>query len=308
MNAFVNSVFESDYIEKFIAIWNFPLVTFSGRSISVSNIVIAVFVLITGLIFSKLISKILERHFFKKFRLDIATSATVRVISNYIFIVLFSLLALHFANIPLTIFTFLGGAIALGVGFGSQSIINNFISGLIVLFERPVKVGDFIEIDSTLGLVEHIGSRSTRLLKPDNTHAIMPNSWLLEKKVLNWNYRDRKVRTSVLVGVAYGSNVENVFKQLNFACEQNSQILKKPVPTVLFESFGDNALLFEVIFWVEVDNLLQRRQIESSLRFEINQLFTKHKITIAFPQRDVHLDASKPLPIQMIQISEQTKP
>lgn len=304
MTIFVNSVFKSQYLEKFIAVWNFPLVTFSGRTIAVSNIFIAVFVLISGLVLSKLISKILERHFFKKFRFDIATSATVRVVTNYAFIVLFSLLALHFANIPLTIFTFLGGAIALGVGFGSQSIINNFISGLIVLFERPIKVGDFVELDGTLGLVEHIGPRSTRLLKTDNTHAILPNSWLLEKKVLNWNFRDRKVRTSVLVGVAYGSDVENVFKQLNLACEQNSQILKKPAPTVLFESFGDNALLFEVIFWVEVDTLLQRRQIESSLRFEINQLFSKNKITIAFPQRDIHLDASKPLPIQLVDISK----
>ncbi|MCI5072717.1 mechanosensitive ion channel [bacterium] len=304
MHFMVNPTFQSQYLEKFTAIWNFPLVTFSGRTIAINNIIIAVLVLISGLILSKLISKFLERHFFKKFKLDIATSATVRVVTNYIFIVLFSLLALHFANIPLTIFTFLGGAIALGIGFGSQNIINNFISGLIVLFERPIKVGDFVDIDQNLGLVEHIGPRSTRLLKPDNTHVIVPNSWLLEKKVLNWNFRDRKVRTSVLVGVAYGSDLETVFKQLYQACEQSSQILKKPAPTVLFESFGDNALLFDVIFWVEVDTLLQRRQIESGLRFEINQLFIKSNITIAFPQRDIHLDASKPLPIQLINKSK----
>jgi small-conductance mechanosensitive channel len=193
----------------------------------------------------------------------------------------------------------LGGAIAIGVGFGSQNVINNFISGLILLAERPVRVGDLVEIDGLQGSIEQIGARSTRLKTGANLEIIVPNSKFLENSVTNWTLSDTRIRTSVAVGVDYGSPTREVARLLQQAAEANPNVLRQPEPLVLFQGFGDNTLNFEVLFWISTRTTTHRLRVESDIRFAIDDVLRAANITIAFPQRDVHLDTSRPLEIRL---------
>jgi small-conductance mechanosensitive channel len=214
-------------------------------------------------------------------------------------ILLVIIIALITVKIPLTIFAFLGGALAIGVGFGAQNLINNFISGIILLFERPIKVGDIIEVEDTRGRVVTIGGRCSRVRRFDGIDILVPNSSFLEKNVVNWTLTDEVVRLSVSVGVAYGSPTQQVSDLMAGAAEAHEKILKQPQPVVLFEDFGDNALLFTIYFWSEVSPWMDFRIVASELRHEIDKLFAKAGITIAFPQRDVHLDSPTPIQVQI---------
>jgi small-conductance mechanosensitive channel len=200
--------------------------------------------------------------------------------------------ALDLLNVPLTAFAFVSGAVAIGVGFGAQNIINNFISGWILMWERPIRIGDFLEIGETRGTVESIDTRSTRIRRVDGVHLLVPNSQLLENTVVNWTLVDRRMRTLVRVGVAYGSPVQKVRELLEQAIEENDDVLNDPAPVVLFEDFGDSALIFDCYFWINADAERDVRRVRSDLRFAITALFEAAEIVIAFPQRDVHLDGA----------------
>ncbi len=189
---------------------------------------------------------------------------------------------------------------ALGVGFGSQNVINNFISGLILLAERPIKVGDLVQIDSLFGNVEEIGTRSTRIKTGANHEIIVPNSSFLESNVVNWTLSDDRIRTVVKVGVIYGSPTHEVTRLLTKAVQDHGMVLPKPDPILLFTDFGDNSLNFEIHFWIRMRSVMERLRIESDIRYKIDQLFCEAGLVIAFPQRDVHLDSVKPLEIRLL--------
>ncbi|MEJ2087947.1 MAG: mechanosensitive ion channel [Gammaproteobacteria bacterium] len=219
----------------------------------------------------------------------------VHLVQRVFYIVAFALLiftTLDLLNVPLTAFAFVSGAIAIGVGFGAQNIINNFISGWILMWERPIRIGDFLEVGDTRGTVEAINTRSTRIRRVDGVHLLIPNSQLLENTVVNWTLVDRRTRTVVRVGVAYGSPVQRVAELINQAVVENEEILEDPAPLVIFEDFGDNALIFDVYFWIHAVGDRDLRVIRSDIRFRIEALFRADGITIAFPQRDVHVDGA----------------
>ncbi|MDC8829590.1 mechanosensitive ion channel family protein [Alteromonas gilva] len=195
-------------------------------------------------------------------------------------------------EVPLTAFAFLSGAVAIGVGFGAQNIINNFISGWILMWERPIRIGDFLEVDGARGTVESINTRSTRIRRVDGVHMLIPNSKLLENTVVNWTLIDYLTRTSVKVGVAYGSDCKLVAKLIAEAVNIQEEVLQEPAPVVIFEDFGDNALVFEALFWVNATVERDLRRIRSNVRFAIDEIFAEHNVVIAFPQRDVHLDGT----------------
>jgi small-conductance mechanosensitive channel len=208
--------------------------------------------------------------------------------------------ALGLLGIPLTAFAFATGAIAIGVGFGAQNIINNFISGWILMAERPIRIDDYIEIENAHGVVESIGNRSTRIRRTDGVHMLVPNSLLLERTVTNWTLIDREVRTMVRVGVAYGSPVRKVAELILQAVTDQPETKANPAPSVSFEDFGDSALIFDAYFWCDVGGEKFLREIRSVVRFRITELFEQNGIVIAFPQRDIHLDAGDPLKIQLV--------
>ena len=198
--------------------------------------------------------------------------------------------ALSMLNVPLGAFAFVTGAIAIGIGFGAQNIINNFISGWILMGERPIRIGDLLEVNNTLGRVEAINTRSTRIKRTDGVRIVIPNSHLLENMVVNWNLGDEYIRIFVSVGVAYGSPVRRVAELIEQAVTEQEDVLQDPEPRVLFQDFADSALLFEAYFWTRLRPGGNLRLLRSEIRFRIDELFRENGITIAFPQRDVHLD------------------
>jgi small-conductance mechanosensitive channel len=219
----------------------------------------------------------------------------VHLIRRVFFVLALTLLVfttLDLLEVPLTAFAFVSGAIAIGVGFGAQNIINNFISGWILMWERPIRIGDFLEVSDARGTVEAINTRSTRIRRVDGVHLLIPNSQLLENTVVNWTLVDRLTRTTIRVGVAYGSPVRRVAELLGRAAGEHEHVLGEPRPLVVFEDFGDNALIFDIFFWVHADGEKDLRVIKSDIRFRIDELFAGEGIVIAFPQRDVHLDGT----------------
>ena len=208
---------------------------------------------------------------------------------------------------PLTAFAFLGGALAIGVGFGTQTIMSNFISGFILLAERPIRVGDLIELDDKRATVEEVGVRCTRIRTPDNVHILVPNSKFLDQSIINWTLSDKRVRVKVIVGVLYGSPVRDVERLLLEAAAKHVDVKKHPEPYVRFSDFGDNALIFALYFWVDMINITERLRISSDLRFYIDEHFRNAGIVIAFPQRDVHLDTLKPLDVRIMDQQKKTE-
>ncbi|MFT6976434.1 MAG: small-conductance mechanosensitive channel [Shewanella psychromarinicola] len=200
--------------------------------------------------------------------------------------------SMEILNIPLTAFAFVSGAIAIGVGFGAQNIINNFISGWILMWERPIRIGDFLEVGEARGVVECINTRSTLIRRNDGVHMLVPNSQLLENTVTNWTLIDKNARTFVRVGVAYGSDVIKVRELIYQVIGERDDILPQPEPSVLFEDFGDNALIFDLIFWVSAVSETDIRRRRSEIRFRMYELFNEHNVVIAYPQRDLHVDGN----------------
>jgi potassium efflux system protein len=283
----------------FLSLWHFKVFAWQGVPLTVGNLLMAGLFLalskrtaqkVTGLMMVRFLDPLIE---------DRSARTTYQ---RLVFITVFSavvVLALTMAGIPLTLFTVLGGALAIGVGFGSQNIVNNFISGLILLIERPVKVGDVIEIDSVMGTVVEIGTRSARIKTAENKDWLVPNAFLLEKPILNWSLSAPTVRTQVLVGVAYGSDVSKVRSIFEKIPSQFSFIEIHPKPIVLFEDFAESTLNFVFQFYVNVDAVHSLQWCRSEIRFWLEKKFQEEKIEIAYPQRDLHLRTSRPLEITL---------
>lgn len=288
-------------MSDFEKIWNYPLFSLSaGPQVTVSQVVLTVFVIILGLILAWYLRRLLGRQLIRAKVDPTAAEAIQRFIFYTILVVLF-ITALGLLSIPVTALAFISGAVAIGVGFGAQNIINNLISGWILMSERPVRIGDFVEIDEHRGIVESIGNRSTRIRRIDGVHLLVPNSQMLERVVVNWTLVDKDFRTTVRVGVVYGSPVRLVEKLLRQAVDEQSEVLKQPSPIVVFEDFGDNALIFDVFFWCRASSERELRLVRSDIRFRIEQYLSEHEIVVAFPQRDVHLYARTPIAVKVEQ-------
>ncbi len=281
-------------------VWRYEITNVNDTPITVRKIVLGLLILILGLRMSRMFSQFLGNRLLPGLGLDRPAAAVVRTLIFYVLTLTFILFALNFVDVPLTVFTVLGGALAVGVGFGSQNIVNNFISGLILLVEQPVRIGDLIQIGDLFGNVVRIGARSTQVKTGANVEIMVPNSSFLENNVVNLTLSDDNLRAHVEVGVSYGSPVREVTKLLKHAATEHGRVLKNPEPFVLFESFGDNSLVFEVHFWIRARAVMDRRMIESDIRKRIDTLFRGASIEIAFPQRDVHLDTRTPLRVQMV--------
>jgi potassium efflux system protein len=284
----------------FSDVWNFELVAIEGQPLTVKNVVLALVMVTLGFLLSGFLSRVVGRGVRRRLKVADAAAATVESIVFYVFLAWFILFALRLVSFPMTVFTVIGGALAIGIGFGSQNVMNNFISGLLLLIERPVKVGDLIQINGTFGHVERIGGRSTRVRTSVNTHVIVPNSTFLETNVLNWTLSDDLVRTSVSVGIVYGSPTREAARLIEQALTEHGRVLKEPAWTILFTEFGDNSLNFEAHFWVHSKQILDMRRIESDIRYRIDDLFREAGIVIAFPQRDVHLDTVRPIEVRLM--------
>lgn len=282
-------------------VWGTELTTVEERPITIGKVCLALLIFVGGYFVSRWLSRWLGSFLTHRIKVDQSASAAFQSLGFYGLLLSFLLGAMNFVSIPLTVFTFLGGALAIGVGFGSQNILSNFISGLILLAERPVKVGDLIQMDEYYGNIESIGARSTVVLTGTNLRLIVPNSKFLENNVINFTHGSNDViRCKVGVGVAYGSDTRVVTKLLEQAADDHGKVLKHPAAFVLFKEFADNSLNFELHFWLNMTRPLDQLQVESDLRYRIDTLFNEAGIVIAFPQRDIHIDASTPIPFRMV--------
>ncbi|MBK7867899.1 MAG: mechanosensitive ion channel [Ignavibacteriales bacterium] len=204
--------------------------------------------------------------------------------------------AIMSSGLDLNSFSLLAGALGVGIGFGLQDIVRNFISGIILIFERPVQIGDAVQVEELSGIVRKIGIRSSVIKTWEGAEVIVPNGNLISNKLINWTFSDHQRRVDIRVGVAYGSDVQKVLKLLHDCTKANEEILLKPEPTVFFKDFADSALLFELRCWTE--NFNSWLQIQSDLRVEIEKVLRENGIEIPFPQTDIHIKSGELIPVK----------
>lgn len=274
--------------ERIMAVLNTELLSGDGYTLTVRKLILALIILVLGIFLSKKFTNAIRKKMVRR-NMDPSAIMAVQKILYYILVIIFILITLNMVNIPLTAFAFLGGAMAIAVGFGAQNLFSNLITGFILMFQKPFKVNDIVQVDGITATIVEIGSRATTIRDFDNIEIMVPNSHFLSNKIINWTHSDKIIRGVVKVGVAYGSPVREVESLLMECARKHSKVLKNPEPYVVFGDFGDSALAFELYFWVDMRNA-SRFFVASDLRYMIDNSFAKNGITISFPQLDVHLD------------------
>lgn len=280
-------------------LWNLKLFKLGSTEVDVSQIIIALVVLVVGALLAKVIANRVGQRVLPRMKVNRGAASALQAILYYTLLAIAVLLSMQVAGVPLTVFTLFGGIVALGVGFGSQNIVSNFISGLIILIERPISVGDLVVVSDRMGTVQRVGARATHIEDYLGTTVIVPNSYILENKVSNLSLPTPVVRSSVTVGVAYGSDVKKVTELLELSVNEHERVIKQRQSAVLFTDFADSALVFEAHFWIQPKNTLDKLTIESEIRYCIDAHFRENSIAIPFPQRDTNLKADKPIEVRV---------
>ena len=276
-----------------------PIARVGKSDISVFNLFQVLIFIVVVFFLAHASRRVLLNQILRQTPLDLGIQHAIATFTQYIVIAFGFLVGLQTAGIDLSALTILAGAVGVGVGLGLQNIANNFISGIIILFERPIKIGDRIEVGAVNGDVVHIAARSTTVRTNDNIAIIIPNSSFISSNVINWSHGDSKVRFRVPVGVAYGSDVRLVERLLLEVAKENENVLENPPAAVRFLEFGDSALEFELRVWSS--RLLHRKGLLiSQLNFGIYEKFKQHQIEIPFPQRDLHFKTQPDVLRQMI--------
>ncbi len=291
--------------------WNFELfsvdetmnvegqnVTLS-RGVTVGKTVIAILLITAGFALCIAIANLIERQLTHRSQI---APVSIRIAKRWLLTVAFIILLINsllLVQIPLTAFAFMGGAIAIGLGFGMQTLLKNLISGLMMLLERPFRPGDTIEVAGIRGTIVDMNVRAAVVRDVNGIDTLVPNSTFLEQNVTNWSYTTSIIRQGFQVGVAYGSDLRVVAKLLEEEVGRHGKISKDHTPEVLLEDFAADALTFGVYYWIDIGAGVIGRQVASDLRFMIDASFRKNNICIAFPQRDVHLDIAGPLRVQL---------
>jgi potassium-dependent mechanosensitive channel len=260
--------------------------------ISVQMILFAALVIYLSIVISWVLRAVLEWEVFPRKGMDRGVRDAIKKLLHYTLIFLGFLLAISLAGIDLKNFAVLAGALGIGIGFGLQNIVNNFVSGIILLFERPIKVGDMVVIEGEWGTVRKIGLRSTVVETIDQSEIIVPNSDLVAQKVTNWTLSTKVARVTLPVGVAYGSDLAKVLEVLLEAAGKPEEVLADPAPSAIFTGFGNSSLDFELRVWIS--DIARRQVVRSELGQHVDQRFRETGVEIPFPQRDLHLRSLAP--------------
>ena len=270
------------------------------RSVTVDKVVTALAILIVGYWFAVRLARLIEGLAVTRMGMDASLARIARRWIMFLEVLVLVILSMLVVKIPLTIFAFMGGALAIGAGFGMQNLLKNLISGLMLLFERPFRPGDLVEVGGIRGRVLDIGVRSSHIRDANGIETLIPNSTFIEQNVTNWTLSNEAVRIVVKIGVAYGSPVKEVSDLLLEVADRHGLVEDDPLPQVQFEDFGSDALLFGLYVWVQLKPEVSWMVVASDLRYMINKTLTEHGIVIAFPQRDIHLDTSRPLEVRVL--------
>ncbi len=269
---------------------NTPFIHIGESPVTVSGIITSCFIVIFAIFISKIVQKAVGIQMDNRFKLDKGMSYAIQRFIHYGILVTAVMIAVQAIGLNLGSLAFIFGFLSVGIGFGLQNITSNFISGLILLIERPISVGDFIDVGGQIGTVIHVKMRSTIVMTLDNVAIIVPNSQLIENQVTNWSIEDQKIRIHCPVGVAYGSDIPKVKQSLLKVAQGHPNVLKTPAPDVRFEEFGDSSLNFELLFWIRDPK--KQDSIRSDMNYKIDDAFRDEKITIPFPQRDLHIQST----------------
>ena len=248
------------------------------RSVTIGKVLTAMAILVIGYWLAVVLARFAEQQAIKRFQLDPNVANIIRQWALAVLFLVLVIITLMFVKIPITAFAFLGGALAIGVGFGTQNLLKNVISGLLLLMERPLRVGDVIEVDNIRGMVTTIGLRSSTIRDTNGVETLIPNSNLLERNLTNWTYSSFRKRYSIRIAVATGSDARRVKEMLRDLAGQHGQILKDPEPYVLFEDFSEHALVFALHYWIEIGPNIDPAVVASDLRFMVENTFAEAKI------------------------------
>lgn len=264
-----------------------PVLTLGNRAYSIISLLILVVLLFSMFILAGILTNLLRSRVLRRAGINLGLQEVVATLVKYGIITISTIVLLQLWGLDLSSLTILASALSVGIGFGLQDIAKNFGSGLVLVFERPIQVGDFVDVGEFKGTVERIGARSTEIRTLDHVSIIVPNSRFLEHEVINWSHRNPVSRLHIPVGVAYHANPETVQDALLEAAQNHPDILKSPAPQVLFQGFGDSALKFELLIWTAAPH--RQFLLKSDLNFRIFEAFRRHQIEIPFPQHDLHL-------------------
>jgi small-conductance mechanosensitive channel len=262
-------------------------IVLGSTSFSFDTIIIFFIVIYVSIVFSSLLRVILEEDVLKRFSLSKGLPHTIAMMVKYTMIVAGFILAINAAGIPLDKLTIILGAFSVGIGFGLQNIFNNLVSGFILLLERPIQLGDTVQVGLLTGNVKSIGIRSSNILTFDGADVIVPNGQLVSNEVINWTLSDPKRRIEIAVGVSYKSDPALVHQLLSNILNEHPDVLKDPEPLVFFDGLGESSLDFILLYWIS-DNL-ENRRIKSEILFRVFSVLKENNIEIPFPQRDIHV-------------------
>lgn len=268
--------------------WNFELFHLGTSPFTTKTLVLLAVSLFLLFYLSSKIRRLLVNKIFPRYDLDIGVSQSIATIIRYVLVIIGFVIIFQTTGIDLSALGLLIGALGVGIGFGLQNITNNFISGVIILFERPIKVGDRIEIDKLAGNIVDISARATTIITNDNIAVIVPNSDFINSRVINWSHNNRRIRLNFPVGVSYNEDPEKIRTLLTQVANENPGVLRSPEPYVRFDEFGDSSLNFNLLVWT-TEYIDRPKILKSELYFEIFRMFKEHNVEIPFPQRDIHL-------------------
>ena len=256
--------------DAFNAIISYQVGVKDSNPITVGKILLGIFLLIIGFFSSRFLSDHFSKTILPKFNLDKGAIAAIKNLTFYVLNVFFALFALHAANVPLSAFTVMGGALAIGVGFGSQNLMSNFISGIIIQIERPIKVGDMIEIDGIRGKVEEIKPRCTIIRDGNGLANIYPNSYFLDKKLSSYSFLSTKFRSNVKIVVPIGTDVDKLKIFVEGLLSDYPEILTVPRPTLYFSDYSETTsnVVLTASYWVDI-GLSSKTEIESKIRYSV---------------------------------------
>ena len=294
-------------------LWNFELFaiddsfeTAEGRKLAVSRSVTvgktfgAALIVFVGYWLSRFLVRRVERKVVATGRASPQGAALLRKWILFAVAAILALVALVSASIPLTAFAFLGGALAIAAGFGLQTLLKNLVSGVMLLIERPLRLGDLVEVDGIRGRITEIGIRASTIRSSDGIESMIPNSRFLEGNMTNWTYSSPQARQSIVIGVAYGSPLRKVAEILAGVLHRHHLVLTEPAPQVYLDEYADNSINFSMTYWVEMTAASDTRRIKSDVLLMIDHAFTEAGISIPFPQRDVHLSTAEPVPVEIV--------
>lgn len=276
-------------IKKFWYYSSHPLFEISGNKISLLSLLMAITVFVLSLQLAKMAEKFVKSFLDDK-ELDPGIKGSIQTIIRYLVVLVGALITLDTVGISMSSLAAVGAVFMVGIGFGLQNIASNFISGLIILLERPIKVGDLVEVAGVSGRVAEIRARSTIIHTRDDVAIIVPNSQFISEQVVNESFSGENIRLKVPIGVSYNADPKVVEESLLEVGNNHPKVLQYPAPRVFFKEFGDNSLNFDLTVWV--NDIWVGEKILSDIRFSIMKKFKEESIEIPFPQRDIHIKSN----------------